>query len=288
MKRTILLVLLSLISILIAACRQDQAITAEDIQIDVKVVDEQLSVGDATLQISVTDKDSKPINNARLAIRGDMNHAGMTPVLRDVSTATEGVYEVPFEWTMAGDWSVEVTVTLTNGDTARQTFSYSVLSASMDMNAMNHDNMNMGETSAAYFSISNYNDNPQVLIGVSSSVAHLVELHETTIVNDIASMSPIESVTIPAGETVEFMPAGKHIMLMDLTQNLVIGDEVELKFQFESGEDVTMTAIVQDMLMDDLPQSTEANGLLITNVWVRPAMAGAMQMDVQTTPESGE
>ena len=68
--------------------------------------------------ITLTDNDGNPVNDATLSIEGNMNHAGMVPVLRDADDGAEGVYEVPFEWTMGGDWFVVVNVTLPNGDTA--------------------------------------------------------------------------------------------------------------------------------------------------------------------------
>jgi hypothetical protein len=65
----------------------------------------------------------------------------MVPVIETVESGTDGVYELPFEWTMAGDWTVEVTVELTNGETATQSFDLSV-----EGEAMNMDNMDMEST----------------------------------------------------------------------------------------------------------------------------------------------
>jgi hypothetical protein len=51
----------------------------------------------------------------------------MTPVFGETQTSQNGEYRIPFEWTMAGDWFVEITVTQANGgDSVTQRFDLSV------------------------------------------------------------------------------------------------------------------------------------------------------------------
>ena len=78
-----------------------------------------VALGDPGLQISA----GQPISDAALSIKGDMTHAGMVPVLAEVQGGdAEGYYQVPIEWTMAGDWVVTVEVTLANGTSAQKRF----------------------------------------------------------------------------------------------------------------------------------------------------------------------
>lgn len=92
------------------------------------------SIGPARLVIQVTGEDGEPIDDAVLSIKGDMTHAGMVPIVAEVDGGGEGgVYEVPFEWTMAGDWVVTVDVELADGGSARQRFDLSVASESADI-----------------------------------------------------------------------------------------------------------------------------------------------------------
>ncbi len=108
-----------------------------------------LTVGEMTLMITLTDADGNPINDATLAIRGDMNHAGMQPVLRDAEAGEEGVYEVPFEWTMGGDWIVTIAVTLADGTEVSETFDLSVETAGeMDMDMTDEPDMSMTDEAA--------------------------------------------------------------------------------------------------------------------------------------------
>lgn len=85
------------------------------------------TVGQATLIVSLHSiEDDAPIDDAAIAIRGDMNHAGMIPVLRETDRATDGDYSIPFEWTMGGDWFVVVTATLSDGTVIEQAFPFAV------------------------------------------------------------------------------------------------------------------------------------------------------------------
>lgn len=68
----------------------------------------------------------------------------------------------------------------------------------------------------------------------------------TTASSGAMTMEPVESIEIPAGESVEFAPGGYHVMLMDLTKPLAIGDVVPLTFEFERAGDVVVNAEVTE------------------------------------------
>jgi len=81
----------------------------------------------------------------------------------------------------------------------------------------------------AYFSLANDGDTRVVVNGVSSSQFDRAEMHETVVNDDgQASMQPLERVTVPAGETVDFKPGGRHVMLFTPSQAYAAGDQVEL------------------------------------------------------------
>ncbi len=79
-------------------------------------------VGKYTLHVRVFDGDDNPINDAQVSVKGDMTHAGMVPVLAEATEGDKGLYKVPFEWTMGGDWIVTVQVTLPDGTIAEESF----------------------------------------------------------------------------------------------------------------------------------------------------------------------
>jgi hypothetical protein len=67
------------------------------------------------LTVTVRDRAGEPVSNATLHLEGHMSHAGMAPVLADGAQRTPGVYEVPFSFTMQGDWVLLISATLPDG-----------------------------------------------------------------------------------------------------------------------------------------------------------------------------
>ncbi|CAB4568162.1 unannotated protein [freshwater metagenome] len=59
-------------------------------------------------------------------------------------------------------------------------------------------------------------------------------------------MQEVDSIAIPAGETVELKPGGYHIMLIDLAAPLEIGQEFDIVLTFANAGDVTVTVVVAD------------------------------------------
>lgn len=101
-----------------------------------------------------------------------------------------------------------------------------------------------GDVSAAYMDLGNVGPDDR-LTGASSEVAAHVELHETSMAGDMAHMQHLHTgLHLPSGETVALVPGGYHIMLMDLTRDLEIGQTVTLTLHFGSGAETTVPAAV--------------------------------------------
>lgn len=127
--RYILAFALVLFSLSLISCRGSaQSDEAPEVKITLTVEPQPATIGPATVIISLTNVDDDPINDADVRIRGDMTHAGMVPVLADTASSQDGVYKVPFEWTMAGDWSVTVMVVLPDGRAVTREFKVVVAS----------------------------------------------------------------------------------------------------------------------------------------------------------------
>lgn len=139
--------LLCLVLILVAGCGQETAAptsapTGEggrnvpneatleaarnEIAISFGVMPAPIEVGQSTLLIAVTNGFIDPLPVNKITVRGDMNHAGMVPVIVESTQGQSGQFELPFEWTMAGDWVVEVTVDLADGRSHTRTFEFTV------------------------------------------------------------------------------------------------------------------------------------------------------------------
>ena len=114
---TLLIAVVALaVVVFLLTSRQPLQPTAEstDVTMTLDVPPEMLSVGDAQLTITLHDSDGTPIDDARLQVIGNMDHAGMMPVEREVQGGSGGRYAVPFEWTMGGGWIVTVNASLPN------------------------------------------------------------------------------------------------------------------------------------------------------------------------------
>jgi len=81
---------------------------------------------------------------------------------------------------------------------------------------------------AGYLTLTNIAGDPLVITGASSDTIARVEMHESVVENDIASMKKHEAIQIGAGATLEFKHGGFHLMLMDLTEQLMPGSTVNI------------------------------------------------------------
>jgi len=72
------------------------------------------------------------------------------------------------------------------------------------------------------------------LVSASTAVAGLVEIHEMSMAGDVMKMRALpDGLALPAGKAVELKPGGYHVMLMDLKQQLKVGDTVVLTLVLE-------------------------------------------------------
>ena len=74
------------------------------------------------------------------------------------------------------------------------------------------------------------------LVGVTSPVAGVTEIHEMKMDKDVMKMAAIASLDLPAGQTVELKPGGYHVMLMDLKQGLAKDAFVPVTLQLQDAK----------------------------------------------------
>ena len=63
---------------------------------------------------------------------------------------------------------------------------------------------------------------------------------------EMMTMREVDSVDLVAGEPFEFAPGTTHIMLVDLTAPLTLGQEFTVELQLASGSSVTVGVVVAD------------------------------------------
>ncbi len=225
--------------------------------------------GASYLQVRVTDAAGAPVTDAQVSLEGNMNHAGMVPVISaavsdDADGIADGVYQVPFEFTMLGDWIITVSVTAADGATASTDVDVSVDESGArlagapqgDASAGGIHISNVrarpvpmpGGNTAVFLTIANHGDQPDRLVNALSDAAEVVELHETVKDGDMMRMVHMpEGFELPPGETVELMPGGKHVMLLNVTAPMAVGDEIQVELVFEHSDPATLTVPVVEM-----------------------------------------
>ena len=76
---------------------------------------------------------------------------------------------------------------------------------------------------------------PTTLVGAASPVAGVAEVHEMKMDGDVMRMRALpQGLPLPAGKAVALTPGGYHVMLMDLKQQVKVGDEVPLTLTIEN------------------------------------------------------
>ncbi|MBL8336397.1 MAG: copper chaperone PCu(A)C [Rhodoferax sp.] len=77
------------------------------------------------------------------------------------------------------------------------------------------------------------------LVGASSPVAGVAEIHEMKMDGNVMKMRAVEGgLELPAGKTVELKPGGFHVMLMDLKAPLAKDASVALTLVFKDAKGV--------------------------------------------------
>lgn len=104
---------------------------------------------------------------------------------------------------------------------------------------------------AGYLKIMNKSDKAITITGAKSSTISRVEIHLSSIVDDVAKMEKVDSLVIPAGETVELKHGSYHIMLMELTSPLKPGDKVDVTLNTSSGDIALQIPVVKHAMGGD-------------------------------------
>ncbi len=94
-----------------------------------------------------------------------------------------------------------------------------------------------------------HNGGPRVVrvTGVRSTLAGQAMIHESLLVNGVATMRAHLPLTVAAGASVELKPGGLHVMLHDLAHPLAVGEQVPLELLLAGGGSVALCARVRPL-----------------------------------------
>lgn len=214
-----------------------------------------------SLQVQLRTPDHTPLTDATVTLEGNMNHAGMAPMIGEpvqdsADGASDGVYTIPFRFSMLGDWIITVKVALADGTEATKDFNVTMTDAGIQIQGGDQGNTGAmmvhdvqanavplaGGNGALYFTVMNGMAQADRLTAVESEVAASATLHESVNDNNVVRMEARpDGFALPAGGSVALAPGGKHVMLMNLKQTLVEGEEFTVTLRFSHAAPQRMT-----------------------------------------------
>jgi len=77
------------------------------------------------------------------------------------------------------------------------------------------------------------------LLSVSSERFAKIEMHETSMVDGMMNMRPVDGIELAENQGAKLQPQGKHLMLMGIKQPLTEGEIIPLTFELEQSGSMT-------------------------------------------------
>ena len=199
--------------LLMSACNAPGASQAATDDLQISLIPAPEANAGKTLTVVLADANGDPITDASVSLEGNMNHAGMVPVITGSVTdeadgSVDGHYQVPFAFTMFGDWIITVKITQADGTSVSRNLDVQVSEGSVtgaevvgpEGSGAGHDTHETGEgaaadssggimvvdarvreaplaggTAAVYFTLHNHTDADVTLIGGETAAAAAVE-----------------------------------------------------------------------------------------------------------------
>ena len=97
-----------------------------------------------------------------------------------------------------------------------------------------------------FVTIENTGDSDDRLISASSDASERMEIHTMTMDGDVMRMRELpDGIEIPAGETIELLPGGLHVMFMNVDAPFATGEDVTVTLVFEQAGEVEVTMPVR-------------------------------------------
>jgi copper(I)-binding protein len=107
--------------------------------------------------------------------------------------------------------------------------------------------MGLAGTGAVFMLLVNDGAEADRLVGGSTDVAEVVEIHETTMKGDVMKMRMLpDGLEVPAKGEVLLQPGGYHVMLVGMKRDLKPGDRFTVDLEFEISGTVTVEPEVRE------------------------------------------
>ncbi len=101
--------------------------------------------------------------------------------------------------------------------------------------------------SAAFMKIKNESSEDRKIISAKADVSNRIELHDHLRDGDVMKMRKVDTLVVPAGDSIELMPGGKHLMFFELGQGLTDGQVFKLTLALDNGQQLVVDVPVKAM-----------------------------------------
>jgi periplasmic copper chaperone A len=103
------------------------------------------------------------------------------------------------------------------------------------------------KSAGAFMTIENGGTDADRLIGASSVVANIVQIHEMSMDGAVMKMREVKGIELKPGSTVALKPGSFHVMMSELKQPLKEGDEFPMTLTFEKAGSIDVKVKVEAM-----------------------------------------
>ena len=101
------------------------------------------------------------------------------------------------------------------------------------------------KTSAVYMEIRNDGTTPDTLLSVRSGAAEVSEIHQSLEQDGVAMMRRVRQLEIPAGGDVSLKPGSYHVMLINVSGDIVPDTIVPVTLTFANAGEVVVEAVAK-------------------------------------------
>ncbi len=134
---------------------------------------------------------------------------------------------------------------------------------------------------AIYLEVENRGSDPDRLTRATTDAALAVELHGAEVTGGVMRMSPIpDGIDVPPGASATLEPQGMHLMLVNLSRDLRLGETFEVILECEQAGNVTINVSVAT------EQPSEGTSVDLTDLTIGPAWSLPAPRLGDATPEA--
>lgn len=103
-------------------------------------------------------------------------------------------------------------------------------------------------TSAIFAQIDNHDNEDRYIVAAVTPAAGKTELHDVVHEGEVMKMRQVKSLKIPANGTLQLQPGSFHIMLFDMPEPLLEGNNIEVQIKLKNGEQYRFSVPVKNVM----------------------------------------